>query len=188
VRPSRDEDRSTALNPFLEFGMCSEQVARFLNAFPWRRVGIFLYDDFASSPERVVRSAHRLLGIRDDVPLDLSRRYNESRVPRSRTLERVARSAARLLGHVLPDEVRGALRRLRYRSRASVEMKPEDRRFLIDYYARDVERLARLVDRDLSAWLEAWRPTTPVTSAHPRALEEVAPVPWRPARSRRRAR
>jgi hypothetical protein len=36
-------------------------------------------------------------------------------------------------------------------------MDPADRAFLTDYYRKEVEKLAKLLNRDLSAWLDQGR-------------------------------
>jgi hypothetical protein len=57
-------------------------------------------------------------------------------------------------------------------------MDPEDRRYLVDYYAGDIRKLAVLLDRDLSAWLQpeagskkAMPPTATTTT--PSSAQEI---------------
>ena len=143
-----------ALNPLLDFGLYSEQVARLLAYFPKDRVRIYLYDEFARDPEGVMRDAFGFLGLRQDIPLDLSQRHNEPRVPRFPSVDRyLLRPAGAMLRRVLPVDVRSALNRLRYRQRDTLRMSSDDRRFLIEFYEEDVRRLESIIGRDLSPWL-----------------------------------
>jgi hypothetical protein len=46
-----------------------------------------------------------------------------------------------------------ALRQFAFRRGRSLTMDPQDRRYLVDYYRDDIQHLAALLGRDLSAWL-----------------------------------
>lgn len=152
---SADEDGLFAsLNPFLEFGMYSEQVARFREHFPADQVRIYLYDDFVSNPEWLVRDVFRFLNVRQDIRLDLTTRYNEPRIARFPELKRaVITPLARRVGSFVPPTLRRWINRARLAPRHTVTMRPDDRRFLVDYYIDDVRRLAAMIERDLSSWL-----------------------------------
>jgi hypothetical protein len=39
-------------------------------------------------------------------------------------------------------------------------MDPTDRQYLIDFYRKDIGKLASLVDRDLAGWLQVLAPDT----------------------------
>lgn len=143
-----------SFNPFLEFGLYFNQVERFLTRFPADQVGIYLYDDYVRDPGALVRDILRLLGVRSDVPIDMSQRYLEPRVPWIPMLERlIVQPVRKVLGRWVPPRLRRVPDRLRFRPRRSLTMTPADRRFLIDFYEDDVKRLSHLIGRDLSRWL-----------------------------------
>jgi hypothetical protein len=54
---------------------------------------------------------------------------------------------------LVPARLRDRLRQLVFRRGRSLTMGPNDRRYLVDYHRDDIQRLAALLDRDLSAWL-----------------------------------
>ena len=56
-------------------------------------------------------------------------------------------------GALTPHGLRPGLRRLAVQSGCALVMDPADRRTLIDYYRDDIQDLAALLQRDLSAWL-----------------------------------
>jgi hypothetical protein len=56
---------------------------------------------------------------------------------------------------MVPEAWRPALKRLAFRTGKSLAMEPADRRLLVDYYREDIQKLAGLLDRDLSTWLHA---------------------------------
>jgi hypothetical protein len=142
-------------NPFLEFGMYAAQVERYLTRFPKDRIRIFLHDDFVADREGMVRQVFEFLGVRPDVPLDLSKRHNEAKAPRFPTLEASTRPLAKSWRRVAPPPLRRAIGLLRWRSRGLPQMSFADRAFLVDYYGNDIRRLQDLIGRDLSEWLRA---------------------------------
>lgn len=138
----------------LELGAYAAQVERFLDVFPRERIAIYLYEEFARSAAGVIRDMFRFLGVRDDVPIDVSKRYMEPKVPRFPAVERhVVKPLVGMLPDVMPRQWRRSFHRLRFLPRQRIAMPPADRRFLIDFYADDVRRLSRLIGRDLSHWL-----------------------------------
>jgi hypothetical protein len=54
---------------------------------------------------------------------------------------------------LVPARMTSALRQFAFRRGRSLTMDPQDRRYLVDYYRDDIQHLAALLGRDLSAWL-----------------------------------
>lgn len=148
-------DRRTArARELLEFGAYARQVERFLERFPRDRIGVYLYEDFSREPVETLRAIFCLLRVREDVPLNLTVRYMEPKVPRCPRLERhVVRRAAQVLPDGMPAALRRVVHRVRFLPRRRLAMSAEDRRFLIDFYADDIQRLSAVIGRDLSHWL-----------------------------------
>src|SRR2546430_2567378 len=116
-------------SPFLEYGLYFRQVERFLDRFGSERVRIYLYEDYSRNREATVRDLLRWLGVDPQVPLDLSQRHHEARVPRFPAFERyVMLPAIAVLGAVVPERIRRAARPFRYRPRAAFKMSLDDRR------------------------------------------------------------
>jgi len=153
---SRDT-RIGELYPFLEFGLYYEQVRRYLELFPRERVGIFFYDDYVRDAAAFLREVFRFLEVDADFVPDFALRYTEPRVPRSHGAHRLMKRMGvwELARALAPRGIRPALKRLAFRPRRALRIDPVDRARLIAYYREDVEKLAALVQRDLSAWLEA---------------------------------
>ncbi len=140
------------VHPFLEYGLYSEQVQRYLDAFPASQVGIWLYED--TRDPNFVRSVYTFLGVRDDFFPDTSKRHLQQRVPRVPLVNRFLTmpAVAAALRHV-PRVFRPSLRRVVYRKRDSIKMQADAKCILDDYYREDVMRLEQLLGRDLSGWL-----------------------------------
>lgn len=136
-------------------GRYATHLQRFFDTWPRDRLRIYLYDDYRADPRALLRDLFAFLGVQPDYPIDLSRRHNETLVPRFPRLHALRRRGlgGELLTRWLPEGARRALRRLYRRRRAEFVMDPTDRRMVVDYYRGEIERTADLIGRDLSPWL-----------------------------------
>lgn len=142
-------------------GLYALHLSRYLEYFPMNQMRIYLYDDFERDPQQVVADALEFLGVDPSVPIDTTKRYNESYVPRLRLLHRyvLARQSpvSVVLRPLLPDivkaKVAGPLQELNA-SKSIPKMSSEIRRELVEYFRADVLQLQQMLDRDLSFWLE----------------------------------
>jgi len=139
----------------LDGGLYATHLQRFFDRFPPDQVRVYLYEAFRADAAAVLRDILAFLGVDPDQPIDVSRRHNETMVPRFPALDRLRR---RILGNAsltwwLPAPAGRALRELYHRRKRAFPMDPDDRRMVIDYYRDEILRAADLIGRDLSAWL-----------------------------------
>jgi hypothetical protein len=145
--------------PMLEFGLYHSQLTRFLEFFPSHNICIHLYDEYCADPAATVASVFRFLGVDDAFTPDTSQRYLELSVPR---LAGVSHSLRKLgiwqaVKRLTPTLLLPAARRLVFTPRCKLVMEPQDRQYLMDYYAEDIGKLETLLNRDLSPWSQADR-------------------------------
>ncbi len=169
----QDRSRKFSLQfPLLEFGFYHGQVTRFLEVFPSKSVRIELYDDYRENPALAMANIFRFLDVDDAFTPDTSQRHMEFSVPRYAAVSHALRKLGvwQAIGRITPLKLLPAARQLAFTPRGKLTMDPEDRRFLVDYYAEDIRKLALLLNRDLSAWLQADRPTGlhPFDTSHPK--------------------
>jgi hypothetical protein len=141
--------------PLVEFGHYHEQISRYLDEFPRSQVHISFYEDLERDPRSLVAELFAFLGVDADFAADVSQRHHQPSIPR---LSGAAYYLKKwgvwpYLRKLAPLPLGPRLRSLFVRSRASLTMAEADRRFLADYYRADVEKLATLLQRDLTAWL-----------------------------------
>jgi hypothetical protein len=142
--------------PAVDGGRYVTHLQRFFALFPRDQMRIHLYDTFRADARAVLKDLFAFLGVDPGWPVDLSRRANETIVPRFRRLEWLRRRAAfslRWLPEAARDVLRRAYRRVNDRPRGDFAMDPEDRRMVIDYYRNDLVGAGDLIGRDLSDWL-----------------------------------
>jgi hypothetical protein len=144
------------LYPFLEFGRYSEQVQRYYDQFPSDRVRVFFYEDYQRDPLALLRSIFRFLAVDESFVPDLRQRHMEARVPRSFAVHQFLRQSGiqRSAGLLIPRGLHRVLRPVVYRRRQSMTLGPADRARLADFYRADIDKLAALLRKDLSSWLD----------------------------------
>ena len=115
---------------------------------PERRM-VLLHDDLRDDPHRTMRQIFGFLGVDPHATVDLGSRHNATHHVRWPLLRWLPRAGQRGLRLVTP----AALRRW-FRSAPPPSPSPEQQAWAAELYATEVVALARLIDRDLSAW---WR-------------------------------
>lgn len=147
----------------------SEQVQRYFDTFGRERVKVVLADDFKKDPPGTYRDVLGFLGVATDFPefeaavASDNWTANVNKSARTRVLTRflkIPRNQAVLRG-LLPEPVPGWRWVLRAVRRANIQytdrapMSDATRKRLTAEFAPEVERLGRLIDRDLSSWRKA---------------------------------
>ncbi|WP_206881476.1 sulfotransferase family protein [Alicyclobacillus mali (ex Roth et al. 2021)] len=137
-------------------GLYAAQVKRYLDVFGRDQVKVILFEDFARDPVQVVRDCCAFLGVSTDFVPDTSIRHNESGVPKSRSLYNFIAKPNALKEMVKPFIPAAVRERLGNQAKSMVlgrmEMEPDLREELTEFFAPDVARLEALIHRDLSAW------------------------------------
>lgn len=139
-------------------------VMKYLDYFNLNQILILFYEDFIFATEVTLRRVFRFLGIDETAAIDTSIRYNPTGFPRHAAVERITAKTpltVALKRHT-PVAIRDPLYRLamqwRYANRRRPVMAPDNRRVLVSLFRGDTEALAKLLDRDLSAWLASDTP------------------------------
>lgn len=146
---------------YLSGGFYYRQLQPYWDLFAASQMRIYLYDDFASDPRRVLRDLYAFLGVDDGFQADLSVPYNVSGIPRNQFVDTLlsASPVTNAIKSVLPAGVRDRIAAaVRARRNANLErpaQPPETRRLLVDAYREEILRLQDRLGRDLSAWLAA---------------------------------
>lgn len=143
-------------------GLYYEQVKDYLDHFPDCK--IFLFEDMKQDAQKVVDEACAFLKVKTNKVRDKTI-YNRSGVPvkkwKSVLYNNTIRRDFPLKQTILSVLPSGIKRRLKARLKeklldqnlARVQMLPQTRAMLLEYYREDVLKLQQLIGRDLSHWL-----------------------------------
>jgi hypothetical protein len=143
---------------YVNHGFYYGQIKRYLDVFPAPQIKVCLYDDLVADPVKFVQGIFCFLQVNETFVPDVSRRYNEGRIPRNRTLHQVlvkpnpVKSLFKLL---VAQKLRRRLeiilreKNLQAPSPLSAELRARLRKL----YREDILQLQNLIRRDLSCWL-----------------------------------
>jgi hypothetical protein len=139
----------------LDVGQYSIHLERFFAYFPRNQFSIHLYEDFCADPRAVCQNIFEFLGVDPNHRIDVSRRANAPSLPLSPRLHSALLflGASRGLPQWVPRRWREPLRSLFQGRRSREVMSSADRLVLTEHFRDDVRKTAKLIGRDLSAWL-----------------------------------
>jgi len=144
---------------YREVAKYTPQVQRYLDVFGRENVHVIIFDDFKSDTPRIYRDTCQFLGVDPDFQpefqvINLNKRIYSFTL--HKFLQNPPRTIVSLSRRLVPRPLRHGLIRglnrvnIRYAPRP--RMDPELRRRLQAEFAPEVERLSKLLDRDLTYW------------------------------------
>jgi hypothetical protein len=161
---SREEERKqNDFEPmwwYKELSQYYSQVKHYLDVFGPQRVKVLLYEELFSRQEEVLSEVFGFLGVKEDVSIDTSVRYNVSGSPKSRKLysvlnnfifnpnpveQRIKTLVPKRLRVIWASKLIGAVTR-------PVPLDPQIKAQLKTLYTEDVGKLEDLLQRDLLSW------------------------------------
>jgi hypothetical protein len=140
---------------YLETGFYGRQLRRYIETFPSAQLKVLLTEDLRDGAG--LREAAVWLGVDPDWQPDVSGTRNVSGAPRNKavaTAYKLRRQLRPWLKPIVPDALQRRVDGVLAKGLERQSMAPETRAKLIEIFRPDIELLARLLDRDLSAWLQ----------------------------------
>jgi hypothetical protein len=143
-------------NRFLVGGSYYNQLQQYREHFPESQMLALLFEDMIAQPEVQISKVRSFLGLPADAPQAVVAKKVKDRSepmigPR---LRKAIKPLKPLLRPIRANPVFAAFWRRFAREISYPPLTPEVRSQLIDFYARDVERLEKMLKRDLSYWLD----------------------------------
>jgi hypothetical protein len=144
---------------YVHNGFYSEGLSRWYERFGHDQVRVYLYEDLREDPHRLLREIFEWLDVDPTFTPDVSRRYNETKLPRSRAVKQALEGDSRLksaIRTIAPKAARHWIKEnvQQLNKTKPTGLSPETRRRLVHVFEEDIRKVADLIDRDLSHWLE----------------------------------
>jgi len=140
--------------------MYATQIKQYLKHFPQDRFYFLLQDDLQSKTKRYLRGLYDFLEVGNRHGDNRDTKRNPSSMPRSRTFQSWLRNRSLIkefAKQVIPFRTRQALKSYLVGKNTKPfeypKMSKETEGILRTFFARDVQELQRLVNRDLTHWL-----------------------------------
>jgi len=138
-------------------GNYAAQLAYYLEWFDHDQLRLYVFEEFRRDPHVVLRDIFDFLGVDVEFKPDTRTRHNPSGLIRNPVLRELWRRSAtprQWVRPLLSMRLRHAAFQWLQRDTYKPPIPPDVRQELIDYYRPDIQALERLLDRDLSFWLE----------------------------------
>lgn len=147
------EEVINAPNDVLEVGCYYNHLQRYFSFFPEKQILVLIFDDLENSPEVFLAQIYDFLEVDNQPTLPLAnQKINAAaslqNLSRSKLMWQLYRLVSRLRIYPLADRLQ------RLNSRDLPPMQPETHQFLVNYYQEQIDGLQKLIDRDLSNWLQ----------------------------------
>ena len=141
---------------YLELGLYAEQVEKYLDVFSSEKVRVYIFEEFKSNPYKILKGIFEFLEVESSYIPNLKCHYNVSNIPRNiiaRFLLKIKRKYFSELVKFMPDQIRGIVKHILYTNKRPI-LDENAKKFLKNYYYDDIQKLTKLLGKDLSFWLE----------------------------------
>jgi len=141
-------------------GFYHSQLSRYYSIFDSDQIKIYLFDDFLGDQQAVLDDLMRFLGIEKDLATKLKKTNGTSWATLSRSMALnslltdenfIKRTAKRLMPASFAKTVRN---RLMSANQYKPKLTKSARRDLMKCFREDIKNLEKLINRDLSAWMD----------------------------------
>ncbi len=138
-------------------GLYFEQVHAYLKNF--KNVKIYLFEDLKIDSKTLIRDLYTFLGVDPEFkPNNLNVSYNVSGIIKSKMIDNILKRKSifkSIFKPLIPHHLQGNFfHKVVGLNLKKLTMLPEDRKYLIDFYKDDIEKLSKLINRNLEHWLK----------------------------------
>jgi len=139
---------------YLELGLYSNQVQRYLSTFRENDVKIVIFEQFVQDQKNEMFSLLQFLNVNSMYSHQLLKKYNPSVVPKNGYIRFFYGKAGlrKFLKFVLPESTLNRVARFFFKS-GLPSLNGETENFLKSFYTEDIQKLENLIKRDLKYWL-----------------------------------
>ena len=148
-------------------GFFGKNLKRYFDIFPKEQIRVYLHEDLKKKPQELANDIFDFLGVPAQVEIDSSVEYNKSGFKKSKLYDNlvghnsvIKRSAKKILPNIYEKakqnvQLQQLVNSIQNKNLASPKLDPVLRKkMLTEIYAKDIEDLQGLIDRDLSHWLK----------------------------------
>jgi len=147
---------------FTSVGFYFEQLSRYYHLFNKEKIKVFLYEDLLINQQQLLREIFQFLEVNPDFIPESSVKFNVSGEQKSKFffnltswLFNTPNPLRWVSRRLFPDIWRGNVANwIRQRNLRKHQMPPDIKRQLVKLYWDDINKLQKLINKDLSNWLE----------------------------------
>ncbi len=142
---------------YVELGLYYQQVKRYLDLFGEDNVKIYLQEDLFHDMPDVIRDLFEFLHVDADFQPDLDKKYNTFQAPKNSLIAKLYASQGmrQLVNLLFPGQLKSKIKDLLFDKGKKPQLSAELKSRLLAIYKDDIQKLEKLIDRDLSHWYQA---------------------------------
>jgi hypothetical protein len=146
-------------------GRYATLLENYLEFFNSSQIHIILFDEILSKPDLVIKNIFKFLEVDSGFrPTLTDQKVNVSHTFRYRSIEHLIRGSSNILRRFLGDYIHNAIKAthfqnairnyntLEFSENILQSLSENERKFLCDIFAQEIEQLGTLINRDLSHW------------------------------------
>ena len=143
-------------NVYYEIGMYYEQVKRYLTVFPQEQIKIILYDDYRNDAKKTLKEICNFLNIDSNFEFEFSKEHNKAMIPKSGAVALMMRQKGLKVfaKKIFPKSWKNIISKIFFTNKNLPKLSVDDRKYLIELYKEDIQKLAQLINRDLTSWVK----------------------------------
>lgn len=138
-------------------GLYIQHLNRYLRLFNRKQLGIYLYDDFKSNPQKLMREIFQFLGVDESFTPIIKHGSAKTGKPKSKLLYNLMKKPnvlVRGIRPMIPSNFRRSLKLyIQNNNIVKQPLSPEIYKSIIPFFEEDIQKLEDLLQRDLSNWL-----------------------------------
>jgi len=138
---------------YLDAGLYAEQLKRYLKYFDMNQMKILIFEEFIKNPKSSVEEVLDFLNVKSEVPDFAEEAYNPFRIPKNKLAKKILLN--RTIGMIvkkspIPESIVQSAR-IKYLEKKvpKPQMSENEKKLLERYYKSDVQRLKKLIGREL---------------------------------------
>lgn len=143
---------------YKSLGFYHEQLQRYYDLFEPEQIRVYLYKDFKANNVSVMQDMYEFIGVDKTFVPDVSLQYNFSGLPKNKVLQYVLTGPNPIqtaLKPLLPTKFRRKLvSKVKKKNLTKPSLQPEIRQQLVEVYRDEILKLQKMLNRDLSHWLQ----------------------------------
>lgn len=140
---------------FYDLSMYSKQITRFVKLFSKEQIKFILFDDLVNNTTAIIKECHQFLDIKPIDPLKIEK-HNAASIPKHKRLNHffVKTGIKNASGKILGEAGKKKFKSFVFDGKKIPKINDEDKALLLKLYKEDILKTQKIINKDLSAWLQ----------------------------------
>lgn len=139
---------------YIDLGLYYNQVKRYFDIFPKQNIKVILFDDFQKNVETTLKNIFEFIGVNSSVEINTNKKYNIAYIPRFQKISNLLTkyNIRKFFSSLLKGPLKKYAKEIWFGDKSLIKLTLKDRKKLIPYFEKDIDKLSQLIERDLSFW------------------------------------